>query len=87
VALHAATGVVFGLAFHELRRARRAPTRPLALGAALVEHLALFPLGALVDRYHPARGEAGLAPLLSKRAFVQATWRHTVFGLVLGRFA
>jgi hypothetical protein len=87
VAMHAANGVVFGLAFHELRRVTRAPTRPLALGAALVEHLALFPLGALVDRYHPARGQAGVASLTSKRAFVQATWRHTVFGLVLGRFA
>jgi hypothetical protein len=36
-----------------------------------------------VDRYHPARKE--LTPLSDNaRAFAQATWRHLVFGLVLG---
>jgi hypothetical protein len=60
----------------------------LALVMALAEHVVLFPLSGLVDRYHPARGEAGIPPLLTNpRAFLQATWRHVVFGVVLGRLA
>jgi hypothetical protein len=84
-AVHALNGAIFGLAYHEL--ARRVPRdgRRLALELALLEHLALFPTGSFVDRYHPARGEAGVARLLHRRAFAQATFRHMVFGLVLGR--
>jgi hypothetical protein len=86
LALHVANGAAFGLAFDEARRRTGLPTRKLALGMALAEHLALYPLSGLVDRYHPARGEAGIPPLLtSPRAFAQATWRHAVFGFVLGR--
>jgi hypothetical protein len=49
----------------------------------MAEHLGLWPLGQLVDRYHPARKE--LTPLWgNRRAFAQATWRHLIFGLVLG---
>jgi hypothetical protein len=62
--------------------------RKLAVGMALAEHLALYPLCGLVDRYHPARGEPGVPPLLrSGRAFALATWRHALFGAVLGRLA
>jgi hypothetical protein len=87
-ALHAANGVLFGLAFDELRgRLRRNPRR-LAVSLALAEHLTLYPLCYFVDRYHPARGEPGVPPLLSNpRAFLQATWRHALFGTVLGRLA
>jgi len=81
LALHALNGAVFGLAAEELRRRRS--VGPLQL--ALVEHAALFPLGYVADRAHPARGESGLAPLFSVRAFGQATVRHAVFGAVLGR--
>jgi hypothetical protein len=84
-AVHALNGAVFGLAFHELRRVTGLPSRRFALAAALGEHLALFPLGGLVDRYHPARGTAGIPSLVTMRAFGQATVRHAVFGLVLGR--
>ena len=64
------------------------PPRRLALAAALTEHVALYPLSFFVDRYHPARGEPGIPPLLKNpRAFAQATVRHAVFGLVLGRLA
>jgi hypothetical protein len=51
----------------------------------MVEHVALFPLGAIVDRRHPARGEAGVQQVFGARAFAQATWRHVLFGAVLGR--
>ncbi len=87
LALHMANGAVFGLVYEEARRRLRVDPRRLALGMATGEHLVLFSLGALVDRYHPARGEPGLARLMSGRAFVQATWRHAVFGWTLGRLA
>lgn len=87
-ALHAANGALFGLAFDELRRRLQTNPRRLAVGAALAEHLTLYPLCYFVDRYHPARGEPGVPPLLENpRAFVQATWRHALFGTVLGRLA
>jgi hypothetical protein len=88
LALHVANGAAFGLAFAEARTRSGLPARRLALGLALAEHLALYPLSWFVDRYHPARGEEGVPPLFSNpRAFAQATWRHTVFGAVLGRLA
>ena len=87
-AVHAFNGASFGLAYDEIRRRTELPARPLALGMALAEHIALYPLSGLVDRYHPARGQPGVPPLLrNPRAFTQATWRHAVFGVVLGRLA
>ena len=86
--LHAGNGAVFGLAFEAAQRRTGIAPRRLALAAALAEHVALYPLAALVDRYHPRRGEPGVPPLLrNPRAFAQATVRHLVFGLVLGRLA
>jgi hypothetical protein len=83
VALHIANGALFGAAYAHV--ARRLPGPAWARGplAGLAEHLATWPLTALVDRYHPARDE--LPPLAAEpRAFVQATWRHLLFGVVLG---
>jgi hypothetical protein len=86
LAMHAANGALFGLTFHELRRRTRLGSRRLALAMALAEHASLYPLCYFIDRHHPARGQPGLPPLLTNpRAFAQATWRHTLFGLVLGR--
>jgi hypothetical protein len=88
LAMHAVNGAVFGLVFHELRGRVRTSPRRLALGLALAEHAVLYPLCYFVDRRHPARGERGVPPLLTNaRAYVQATWRHTVFGVLLGRLA
>jgi hypothetical protein len=83
--LHSLNGAIFGLVYHEVSRRRPRNPRRLALELALLEHLALFSTGYFVDRYHPARGEPGIARLLHPRAFAQATFRHAVFGLVLGR--
>ena len=81
-------GALFGLAFHDARRILKVDSRKLALGMALGEHVGLFPLSYFVDRYHPARGEPGIPPLLTNpRAFAQATWRHALFGAVLGWLA
>jgi hypothetical protein len=87
IAIHLANGAFFGVAYHEVRRRTSTDSRKLALAMALGEHLALYPLSYFVDRHHPRRGEPGVAPLLSLRGFGQATWRHTLFGLVLGRAA
>ena len=87
-AVHAANGAVFGLGFDVVRRASGIERRRLALGLALAEHVALYPLSYFVDRYHPARGEPGLPPIhRSPRAFAQATARHALFGYLLGRWA
>ena len=88
LAAHAANGGLFGLVFHEARTRLPIDGRRLALGMALAEHLTLYPLCYFVDRYHPARGEPGVPPLLRNgRAFAQATWRHALFGVTLGRLA
>jgi hypothetical protein len=87
VAFHALNGAVFGIAFDQARRRTSFPPRPLALGLALAEHVALFPLSYLVDRKHPARGERGVGRMANRRGFAQATLRHAVFGAVLGRLA
>ena len=84
--IHAVNGAIFGLAFHEVRRRVTIEPRRLALTMALAEHLALYPLGYFIDRYHPARGEPGVPPLLTNpRAFGQATARHALFGFLLVR--
>jgi len=87
-AIHAVNGAIFGLAFRELRRRVPVDSHKLAVSAALGEHLTLYPLCYFIDRHHPARGEPGIPPLFSnQRAFAQATWRHALFGFVLGRLA
>jgi hypothetical protein len=86
--VHAANGALFGLAFDQVRR--RVPYRKdnVAIGMALAEHIALYPLSYFVDRYHPARGQAGIPPLFTNaRAFAQATLRHALFGALLGRLS
>ena len=86
-AIHAANGVGFGLAYETFRRRVDVDGERLALGMALAEHVALYPLAYFVDRHHPARGEPGVPPLLHPRAFAQAAWRHALFGAALGRLA
>jgi hypothetical protein len=81
--LHAANGAAFGLAYREAKHRRGWS----ALRLAMLEHVALYPLSALVDRRHPARGTAGIPKLLTQQAFGQATVRHAVFGALLGRLA
>ncbi len=89
LALHVTNGALFGLAYHQARRMLPGVgARRVALGMALTEHVALYPFCYLVDNYHPARGTPGIPPLLTNpRAFAQATWRHAVFGFVLGALA
>jgi hypothetical protein len=88
LAIHATNGAVFGFAYDAVRRRLAVDERRLAFAMALAEHLALYPLGYLVDRFHPARGEEGIPRLVpNARAFAQATVRHALFGVLLGRLS
>jgi hypothetical protein len=87
LALHAGNGAVFGLVFDEVRRRTGAEPRSLAFRMAMAENFGLYPLVYVVDRTHPARGGPGVPPLLDARALAQATVRHALFGLLLGRLA
>ena len=81
--LHVQNGAILGVAYARLKPSLRGPAVLRGLLAGLIEHVATWPMTALVDRYHPARKEL---PKLagSRRAFAQATIRHAVFGIVLG---
>jgi hypothetical protein len=49
----------------------------------MAEHASTWPLTALVGRLHPAGDD--FPPLFANpRALAQATWRHALFGVVLG---
>ena len=82
-ALHVQNGAMLGAAYARLKPSLPGPAVLRGLEAALVEHVAAWPLTAVFDRYHPARKEL---PKLAtnRRAFGQATIRHAVFGIVLG---
>ena len=76
-AVHMANGALFGIAFDAARRRVDVDQRRLALALALGEHVALWPFISLVDRNL----------VTSPRAFAQATYRHGLFGFILGRLA
>ncbi|HWD64043.1 MAG TPA: hypothetical protein VG405_02625 [Solirubrobacteraceae bacterium] len=83
LAMHLQNGALFGAAYANLAPVLPIPAVLRGPAVALAEHFALWPLGALSDRFHPARQDI---PTLSgnRRAFYQAIWRHALFGLVLG---
>ena len=82
-ALHVQNGAILGAGYARLRPSLPGPAVLRGLLVGLIEHVATWPMTALVDRYHPARNQL---PKLAgnPRAFGQATIRHAVFGLVLG---
>ena len=81
--LHVQNGALFGVLYANVAPAL--PISPALRGpaAALAEHFFLWPLTGLSDRFHPAKDKL---PALAgnRRAFAQATWRHLLFGAVLG---
>ncbi|MGH2858331.1 MAG: hypothetical protein ACRDMJ_12715 [Solirubrobacteraceae bacterium] len=82
-AIHMTNGALFGAVYANLAPALPLPARLRGPVVAMVEHLGLWPLTAACDRMHPARGQ--LPRLRGNRsAFLQATWRHLLFGIVLG---
>jgi hypothetical protein len=72
--LHLQNGALFGALYANV--APSLPVRPALRGplAGLAEHLVTWPATALVA---PAVARSG-------RAFLQSTWRHLLFGVVLG---
>jgi hypothetical protein len=82
-ALHLVNGAAFGAAYAQVRAFLPGPAVVRGLIAALAEHALTWPLAPVVDRRHPAAREL---PRLAGngRAFAQATWRHALFGAVLG---
>ncbi len=81
--LHALNGAAFGAVY-----AAAAPSVPLpapARGAlaGLSEHAATWPLTRFLPAVHPVGSEF---PTLwgDRRALAQATWRHLLFGTLLG---
>ena len=83
VALHVASGAMFGAAYALGKPFVPGPPLLRGLAVAMAEHLSSWPTAELVDRYHPARRDL---PALhgNRRAFAQAAWRHALFGVVLG---
>jgi hypothetical protein len=83
LAMHLANGAAFGALYAQVATRLPLPSWARGPAAGMAEHLASWPLVTLTDRFHPARDEL---PNLwgSRAAFAQATWRHLLFGLVLG---
>jgi hypothetical protein len=83
LALHVQNGALFGAVYANIAPGLPIPPRLRGPAAGLAEHFVLWPLVGLTDRFHPARGQI---PTLSgsRRAFAQATWRHLMFGYLLG---
>jgi hypothetical protein len=83
LALHIQNGALFGAVYANVAPALPLPPALRGPVVALVEHTALWPLGIISDRFHPARDQlprfAG-----NRRAFAQSAWRHVLFGAVLG---
>ena len=84
-AAHIVNGAVAGLVYWALFAWFGTNAFWFAVGFAMVEHVVTYPLTLLTDRFHPARGAPELPPMArSGRAFAQATFRHLLFGVVLG---
>ena len=83
LAMHVLNGAVFGAVYANTGRALPVPAVLRGPLAGLAEHLATWPGTAALSRIHPASDEL---PALwgSGAAFAQATWRHLLFGTVLG---
>jgi hypothetical protein len=83
MALHIQNGAAFGAAYASVRPLLPGPPIAWALTAAMAENFSSWPLVRLVDNHHPARRD--LTPLAGNgRALAQATWRHFLFGAVMG---
>jgi transposase InsO family protein len=84
--LHVQNGAMFGAVYAGVVAPALAGPVPAPLRGPLVaqvENFGLWPLGRVSDRFHPARKDL---PRLTgnRRALAQATWRHLLFGVLLG---
>ena len=83
LAAHVTNGAILGAAYAQVKPFLPGPPVARALACALFENFAGWAFVGSVDRRHPARREL---PTLAgnTRALAQATWRHALFGVVLG---
>lgn len=83
VAMHVGNGAAFGAVYATLAPRVPLPSWSRGPAAGLAEHLASWPFTAFIERLHPVGDEM---PRLfgSRAAFAQATWRHLLFGVILG---
>ena len=82
LALHLCNGALFGAVYANVAPALPVPPALRGPAAALAEHVGLWPLVSLTDRFHPRED---LPTLWGNRAaYLQAAWRHLLFGVVLG---
>jgi hypothetical protein len=82
-ALHLQNGALFGAAYANLAPRLPLPSWSRGPAAALTENFATWPLAAVSDRVHPARKQLP-SIFSSPRALAQSTWRHLLFGVLLG---
>jgi hypothetical protein len=83
LAFHLSNGAVFGAVYANVAPLLPVPAATRGPLIALGEHLSLWPLCGISDRFHPARKTL---PRLAgnRRAFAQSTVRHLLFGIALG---
>ncbi len=83
LAAHVANGAAFGALYANVAPSLPGPRAAWGPLAGLAEHLATWPATLLLERVHPAASDF---PTLwgDPRAFAQATWRHALFGFVMG---
>jgi hypothetical protein len=82
LALHLANGALFGAAYANVRPALPVPRLLRGPLAGLAEHLATWPATLAIERVPAWETLPALAR--SWPAFAQATWRHLLFGTILG---
>jgi hypothetical protein len=81
--MHIFNGALFGAVYANLAPKLPGPGVAKGVAAGMTEHLLSWPAVAITDRFHPARDEL-VTMKGNSNAFRQATWRHLVFGAVLG---
>jgi hypothetical protein len=81
-ALHVGNGALFGALYANLAPSLPGPAAARGPLAGLAEHLATWPATCLLGRLDRLRDLPALWG--SGRAFAQSTWRHLLFGAVLG---
>jgi hypothetical protein len=80
--LHMVNGAAFGALYANVAPSLPGPGAARGAAAGLAEHLATWPATVAIDRMPLGRDLPKLWG--DPRAFAQATWRHLLFGAVLG---
>jgi hypothetical protein len=82
LAMHVVNGAAFGAVYANVAPSLPGPGAARGATAGLAEHLVTWPGWLVIDRLSLGRDFPKLWG--DPRAFAQATWRHLLFGVVLG---